>query len=280
MVVVFSHCFTCNKDLKAIVRISRALASEGIAMLRYDMTGLGGSEGDFSHTSFTTNLADLASAIRFANAELGTVTGLIGHSFGGAASLAIAGATAAVSSSDAEDRVVASADWQQSDWQQEHWRLGDWSPRAVVALAAPSDTGHLAVLLSRMNPAIQSDGMGTVSIGGRVWMIRREMLDDFRSHDLPSMISRIDCPTLLVHSPSDSTVGYDHAVRILGLIQSSPHQKTSGKRDGKSSGSVSPSSPSLLTLDGADHLMTSDARDLVYVSSSVASFLARYASPE
>lgn len=234
-VVVFSHCFTCNKDLKAIVRISRAIASHGISVLRFDMTGLGGSEGDFSHTNFTTNLADLRAAIKFASGELGPVTALMGHSFGGAASLAIAGETSGTSI----------------------------ALRAVVSLAAPSDTVHLAKLLSTMNPAIDRDGVGVVSIGGRSWTIRREMLADFRTHDLTGLISRIECPTLLFHSPVDQTVGLDHAIRIMGLIQSSPQ-------------TAAPAA-SLITLAGADHLLVRDAADLDLVADSAAAFLLRYA---
>lgn len=236
-VAVFSHCFTCNKDLKAIVRISRALAARGITVLRFDMMGLGGSEGDFSHSNFTTNLADLRAAIQFASGEIGRVTGLVGHSFGGAASLAIAGETAGMAG----------------------------APQAVVSLAAPSDTVHLAKLLSTMDPTIERDGVGTVSIGGRSWTIRREMLDDFRSHDLTAMISRIVCPTLLFHSPADKTVGLDHAIRILGLIQSSPQ--------------IASPAASLVTLVGADHLLTRDAADLELVADMAAAFLLRYAQP-
>ncbi|MGB7327239.1 MAG: alpha/beta fold hydrolase [Rubripirellula sp.] len=236
LVAVFSHCFTCNKDLKAIVRISRGLAAHGIACLRFDMTGLGGSDGDFSHTNFTTNLADLSAAIAFARDELGQVDALIGHSFGGAASLAMAGNASA------------------SD-----------SPKAVVALAAPSDTSHLAALLSLMNPAIETDGFGDVNIGGRTWTIRREMLEDFRSHDLPAIIPKIKCPSLLLHSPVDRTVGYDHAVRIMGLIHSSP-ESDSGVA-------------SLVTLSGADHLLVNNSHDIEFVTNTAAAFLLRYARP-
>lgn len=185
-------------------------------MLRFDMTGLGGSEGDFSRSSFTTNLADLRSAIRFASSELGPVTALVGHSFGGAASLAIAGNLDGANEDDA-------------------------GPLAIVALAAPSDTQHLSLLLAAMNREIESTGIGTVSIGGRQWSIRREMLEDFQRHDLPAAISKIQVPTLLFHSPDDGTVSFDHAIRIMGLIQSSP----------SGGGPVS-----LVTLDGADHLLS------------------------
>jgi putative redox protein len=217
------------------------LAELGIGVLRFDMTGLGGSGGDFSRTSFSTNLADLRAAIRFAGEELGPVTALIGHSFGGAASLAIAG-----------NRDNADNDHHQP------------APRAVVALAAPSDTQHLAELLAAMDPEIESSGLGAVSIGGRAWTIRRAMLEDFRRHDLPAAISRIRIPTLLFHSPDDATVSFDHALRIMGRIQASS----------EGGGPVS-----LVALDGADHLLTERQQDLDLVASIAAAFLKRYGQP-
>ena len=167
-IVVFSHCFTCNKDLKAIVRISRALSEHGIAVLRYDMTGLGGSDGDFSQTNFSTNQADLSAALRFAETELGRVTALMGHSFGGAVSLAHAG--------------------QGSE-------LDSESLKAVITLAAPSDTKHLAELLARRDPDIEKHGRGSVTIGGIRWEIEKHMLADIRSHDLPAKIPAIKAAT-------------------------------------------------------------------------------------
>ena len=230
--VVFSHCFTCNKDLKAIVRISRALAERGIGVLRFDMTGLGDSQGDFSRTNFSTNLADLRAAVRFANSELAAVTALMGHSFGGAASLALAGLN-------------------------EVSGLG-----AVVSLAAPSDTKHLAELLERMNPEIVRVGRGEVSIGGRAWPIQSEMLVDFRRHALPDLISQIRVPTLILHSPIDETLPFDHALRILGLIHGGNHETPA----------------SLFSMADADHLLSRDPADLELVAEVVAAFLLRYAS--
>lgn len=235
--VVFSHCFTCNKDLKAVVRLSRALAEAGIAVLRYDMTGLGGSDGDFTHTDFTTNLADLRAALAWAAAELGPVTGLLGHSFGGAASLAIAGDAASL-------------------------------PRSVggiATLAAPSETKHLATLMVRMNAAIESEGRGEVEIGGRRWTIRREALSDFRSHRLEEAISRIAVPLMLLHSPVDRTVGFDHALRILQLASVRPDDATRP-------------AVSLVALDGADHLLAENPADLRYVAEVLAAFFWRHRS--
>ncbi|MAI31368.1 MAG: alpha/beta hydrolase [Rhodopirellula sp.] len=234
-IVVFSHCFTCNKDLKAIVRISRALSEHGIAVLRYDMTGLGGSDGDFSKTNFTTNQADLSAAIRFAEIELGPVTSLMGHSFGGAVSLAHAGQAPATE-----------------------------ELKAVITLAAPSDTKHLAELLSQRDPEIEKLGRGSVTIGGVRWEIEKQMLADFRAHDLPSLIPGISAATLLFHSPQDETVNFDHALRIMGLIQNSPG---------------SPQIPSLIALPNADHLLIKAPEDLKFVADAAAAFLHRYASP-
>ena len=231
-VVVFSHCFTCNKDLKAVVRISRGLAELGIGVLRYDMTGLGSSQGDFAQTNFTTNRADLQSAIRFAEHELGPVGGLIGHSFGGAVSMAIAGS-------------------------------GDPSRQpAVVTIAAPSDTVHLATLLAKMDPQIETTGSGQVTIGGIDWQINRQMLDDFRKVDLPALIAKITSPVLLFHSPIDETLSYDHAIRIMGLIQNS---------------SLNSAPASLVSLHGADHLLVRQSADLDLITQAIAAFLHRYA---
>lgn len=232
-VAVFSHCFTCNKDLKAIVKISRRLAEQGLTVLRFDMTGLGGSEGTFAETRFTSNLEDVAAAVEFASRELGTVTTLIGHSFGGAAALALAGA----------QRVP--------------------TLRSIVTLASPSDTVHMAELLSRMNPEIEKAGRGNVNIGGRDWTIERPMLDDFRAFDLPAAIARIACPVLLFHSPDDETLSLDHALRIMQLIQNSP---------------ATSHLASLITLHGADHLLVDNPADLELVATVTAAFVQRYAN--
>jgi len=234
-ILVFSHCFTCNKDLKAIVRISRMLAGMGATVLRYDMTGLGGSDGDFSWTNFSTNVADLRAAIKFANQELGPVVGLIGHSFGGAASLAVAG--------DPQDAAE--------------------TLRAIATLAAPSDTHHLASLMERKNPAIASAGVGDVEIGGRAWTIRREMLADFRSHQLGDLITRIALPLMVLHSPTDETVDFNEALLIYQLASLRPP-------------GVATPPVSLVAIDRADHLLGNRVEDLTYVAELLAAFFKRH----
>ena len=226
-VAVFTHCFTCNKDLKAITRISRRLAELGVTVVRFDMTGLGGSGGDFSRTNFSTNLADLHAVISWTMANMGAVDGLIGHSFGGAASLGIAAGLGPDS-----NEVVP----------------------AVVTIAAPSDTRHLPILLAKLNPAIETQGRGVVSIGGRDWTIPAAMLEDFRQHDLAGVLPRIRSNVLAMHSPTDTTVAFDHAVRILTMV---------GDR------------ASMVRLPGADHLLTDPPADLELVAWTAAGFIRR-----
>ncbi|MDG2224322.1 MAG: alpha/beta fold hydrolase [Rubripirellula sp.] len=230
--LVFSHCFTCSKDLKAIARISRGLAETGIAVLRYDMTGLGNSRGKFSQTNFSTNLADLTTAVEHARTHFEGSISLLGHSFGGAVSMAYAGSP-----------------------------LGQPQVSALITLAAPSDTQHLASLLAKMDPAIETTGSGTVTIGGMPWQIQRQMLDDFRRQELTAMIPKIRAATLLLHSPVDETLSYDHALRIMGLIQQSPETEAP---------------VSLVTLPGSDHLLATNPADIDFVVEIVAAFIKRH----
>jgi len=184
--VLFTHCFTCSKDLKAIVRFSRGLAENGYLVLRYDLTGLGGSQGDFSRTNFTTNRADLRAASNFLSDNFAPLSFLIGHSFGGACSLSMAEEISSV--------------------------------RGIVSLASPSDTTHLADLLQRMDPKIASEGVGEVNIGGRSYAVAKQMLADFRAFDLPARLRKLGKPTLLFHSPEDETVRFDHVLRLYSLL--------------------------------------------------------------
>ncbi len=223
--MIFSHCFTCNKDLKAIVRIARGLAERGWGILRYDFAGLGGSEGTFADTNFSTNCEDLRCAVEFLSGTYHPPRFLFGLSFGGAASLAMA------------DKLPSIA--------------------GVITLAAPSDTSHLADLLSSMNPCIESEGTGTVSIGGLTHTLSKQMLDDFRSHDLPTRIRELCKPLLAFHSPEDETVSYRHALALAGLAVPDSEQR------GPAKSGLYPRS--LITLPGSNHLLTNSERDTPFV---------------
>lgn len=218
---VFTHCFTCTKDLKLIVRISRGLAEHGYGVLRYDSTGLGNSSGDFSLSNFNTNRADLRAAVNFMTEHFGAPEFLIGHSLGGATSLSIAQELPTI--------------------------------RAVASLAAPSDTRHLAALLERLNPEITSSGRGQVTIGGTQHTISSQMLDDFRSFDLPKILRQLSKPVMLMHSPEDETLGFEHALRLYQLLTSR------GPDDSP------PCATSLICLDAANHLLTNNPSDLVMI---------------
>lgn len=228
---LFTHCFTCNKDLKAIVRISRSLADAGYLVLRYDLTGLGGSQGDFSQTDFSSNRRDLLAAGKFMTRELVPPDILIGHSFGGACSLSMV-----------EDIP---------------------SVRGVVTLAAPSDTGHLADILERMEPEIRHRGLGTVTIGGKNFVVPQSMLADFRSFDLPAQLRQVTKPALLFHSPVDETLGFEHVLRLFALLTQ------------RSGSDPEPPPVNLMSLPGADHLLVRNPADIEFVTASMAAWFQR-----
>jgi putative redox protein len=206
---VFAHCFTCTKDLKAIVKISRRLADNGIAVVRFDFRGLGSSSGVFAESNFETNLEDLQAACRWANENVGTSQLLIGHSLGGAA-------------------VMASA-------------MDISSVQAIATLAAPSCTAHLADFLAKSNPDIDQLGQGEVVIGGITHTISRQMLESMRHFDLKGKIESIDKPHLILHSPSDATVKFEHANRL--------QEWSNGET-------------SLITLNQSDHLLLNRRQDV------------------
>jgi len=182
-IAVFAHCFTCTKDIKAIARISRLLAKDNIAVLRFDFRGLGGSKGTFADSNFLTNVEDIRAAITFIPAELGAPDLLVGHSLGGAAMMAIA-------------PEVPSA-------------------KGIVTLAAPSDTTHLVRTLLLLNPAIESEGQGDVVIGGMTHHVKQQMLDVLANFDLPSKIKSLSLPHLVIHSKADETVSWQHAQNLI-----------------------------------------------------------------
>lgn len=180
---IFAHCFTCSKNIAAASRISRALRDRRIAVLRFDFTGLGNSEGDFANTDFSSNVEDLVAAADYLREHHRAPQLLIGHSLGGAAVLVAA------------DRVPEAV--------------------AVVTIAAPSDTDHLRETLLTRAPGIEKSGQALVSIGGREFPIRRRFLEDLEQHRLAEAVGRLSPALLVFHSPTDAVVDVGHAERIL-----------------------------------------------------------------
>jgi putative redox protein len=180
---LFAHCFTCGKDTLAAKRISVALAATGIAVLRFDFTGLGSSEGDFANSTFTSNVADLVRAADHLRQLRTAPTILIGHSLGGAAILAAAG------------------------------RIPE--AKAVVTIAAPSDPAHVTGLFSEQLDSIRAQGEVEVSLAGRPFRIKREFLDDIAEQELMKDITGLHKALLVMQSPVDDTVGIDNATKIF-----------------------------------------------------------------
>lgn len=220
---LFAHCFSCSKDLKVVPRISRALNERGVGVLRFDFTGLGESDGDFADTNFTSNLEDLLAAADYVRTELGPPRLLIGHSLGGAAVLATAARI--------EEAV------------------------AVATIGAPSDTGHLGRTILRSTPELKTRGEAEVTLGGRPFVVKRQLLDDLRGHNLEEAIGDLDRALLVFHSPVDEVVGIDHARRIY---EAAKHPK------------------SFVSLDDADHLLLRDEADARYVAEVLAAWASRY----
>jgi uncharacterized OsmC-like protein/fermentation-respiration switch protein FrsA (DUF1100 family) len=222
---LFAHCFTCGKDVLAARRIAVALAAKGIAVLRFDFTGLGSSEGDFANTTFSSNVADLVRAADHLRETGKAPAILIGHSLGGAAILA-----AAAQIPDA---------------------------KAVVTIAAPSDPAHVTGLFADRVADIRSQGKVEVSLAGRPFPISRKFLDDIAEHNLMAHVNKLHRALLIMHAPSDDTVGIDNATRIFLAAK---HPK------------------SFVSLVDADHLLTRKA-DAVYVADVIAAWAERYLEP-
>jgi uncharacterized OsmC-like protein/alpha/beta superfamily hydrolase len=179
---LFAHCFTCSKDTRAAAYVAAALAERGIACLRFDFTGLGGSGGDFANTNFSSNRADLVAAADFLRRRYRAPEILIGHSLGGAAVLAAA-------------REIPEA-------------LG------VATIAAPSDPAHVLALIPNRDE-IERTGEAAVVLGGRTFRIRRQLLDDLAGQRPAESLRTLGKALLVMHSPRDDTVAIDNATRIF-----------------------------------------------------------------
>lgn len=179
---LFAHCFTCSKDLTAAVHIARALSSRRIAVLRFDFTGLGESEGEFSATTFSSEVNDLVAAASFLEREFEAPRLLIGHSLGGTAVLAAAA------------QIPSTA--------------------AVATIAAPFHPANLRRLLGETAEQIEQRGQATVRIGGRDFTIRKSLLDDLETQQPAETLRLLKAALLVMHSPSDRVVGIDNAADI------------------------------------------------------------------
>jgi putative redox protein len=180
---LFAHCFTCSKDLAAASRIARGLAARGLAVLRFDFTGLGHSEGEFANTDFSSNVDDLVAAADWLRAEHRAPALLVGHSLGGAAVLAAAA------------------------------RIPEAT--AIATIGAPAEPAHIERLFAARREEIEARGEAEVELAGRRFRIRRELLEDLAAQRLEPALAGLRRALLVLHSPRDEVVSIDAASRIF-----------------------------------------------------------------
>lgn len=180
---LFAHCFSCSKDIKAAREIARALRAQGFAVLRFDFTGLGASEGDFANTNFSSNVDDLVSAADYLRDEFEAPSILIGHSLGGAAAIVAAG------------------------------RIPE--AKGVATIGAPAEADHVALQIAEHRDEIESNGFATVKLAGRPFTIKKQFLDDLANQDVLTCAGKLKKPLLILHAPLDQTVGVENASKIF-----------------------------------------------------------------
>jgi len=195
--VLFAHGFSIGKDLKPIRTISKSLVEDGYGMLRFDFTGLGESEGNFSDTNFSSNCEDIRHAASWLRDNKKAPCVLIGHSFGGTAALKVA------------DEIPEC--------------------KAVATIGSPCDTTHIVHQFADQLEEIEEEGEAKVLLGGRPFVIKEQFLDDIESHDIAREIGDLERGLLIFHSPQDMVVGIKNAAHIYNLAK---HPKSFISLDG------------------------------------------------
>lgn len=184
---LFAHCFTCSKNNLAATRIAIALANDGIAVLRFDFTGLGSSEGDFSNSNFSSNLQDLIAAADFLEQHYAAPVLLIGHSLGGSAALAAAHDIPSI--------------------------------KAVITIGAPATAAHVKHLFADSYKEFNDKLVVSVQLSGRNFNIKRQFIDDLEKYNSVTHISALKKALLIFHSPVDAIVSIDEAARIYNAAK-------------------------------------------------------------
>ncbi len=184
---LMAHCFSCSKDIKAAREIAKALRLEGFAVLRFDFTGLGASEGEFANTNFSSNVDDLVAAADFLRDEFGAPQILIGHSLGGAAS------------------IVAAA------------RIPE--VKGVVVIGAPAEASHVFAHIGDTREKIEQEGKAVVQLAGRPFTIKKQFLEDLAGQNVIDAAHNLDRPFLVLHAPLDNTVGLENASRLFAAAK-------------------------------------------------------------
>lgn len=179
---IFAHCFTCTKDFSAVRNVSKALASEGFGVLRFDFTGLGDSDGDFADTNFSSNVEDLVSAAEFLAREFKAPSLLVGHSLGGAAAIFAASEIDSI--------------------------------EALATIGAPSNPVHVQKQFGTQLDTIKSDGEAVVQLAGRDFTFKKQFIDNLEAHSCENAARKLNKALLIMHSPQDATVSIKNAEEI------------------------------------------------------------------
>lgn len=219
---ILAHCFTCSANLNSLRRISKALGRRGIAVMRLDFTGLGKSSGSFEDSNFSGNVEDLYLAAAYLTEYFEAPKILIGHSLGGAAVLKAAHKIDSI--------------------------------QAVVTIGSPAEPNHVTKLLSDAMETLEKEEIAEVTAAGRKFRIKKQFVEDLRSHSVTTDLKDLNKALLIMHSPQDEIVVVDQAKLIY---ESASHPK------------------SFISLQGSDHLMTNPA-DAEYVGDVVSSWVKRY----
>ena len=179
---IIAHCFTCSKDFAAASRLAKRLTEHGFGVLRFDFAGLGGSEGDFADTNFTTNVQDLICAVNFLEERGQSASLMVGHSLGGAAVLVAASLLPSI--------------------------------KAVATVGAPSNVQHVSHHFADKLDIIESEGIADVKLAGRKFTIKKQFLDDIKNFNVINRVKELKTPLMIFHSPQDETVSIEHAKNI------------------------------------------------------------------
>ncbi len=224
--VLFAHCFTCSKDIFAAARISEALVERGFAVLRFDFTGLGASEGEFANTNFSSNVGDLINAADYLRENYSAPEILIGHSLGGSAVLVAAGHVP--------------------------------EAKAVATIGAPADAAHVVHNFGAKIDEIEARGVAEVQLAGRSFTIKKQFLDDLKTHSVETRVASLKKALLIFHAPRDSIVGVENAAVIF---QAAKHPN------------------GFISLADADHLL-SRRSDAIYVADVLSAWASRFISAD
>jgi len=184
---LFAHCFTCSKNLRGATNISQALTAAGYAVLRFDFTGLGQSEGEFADTNFTTNVGDLLAAVRFLEEEYAAPALLLGHSLGGTAILQAA--------HDIPSAV------------------------AVATIGSPADPEHVTHLFGEQRDELEAAGEVDVQLGGRPFTIKKQFVEDLAAHPMPESVGSLRKAIMILHAPLDDVVELDNASQLFAAAK-------------------------------------------------------------